>query len=198
MFPDWIEWVFLGLSPFLALSAALGIFNAVRRSQIRNRMRGEDHRHNMAYQSWCEWGKAQGGIKPVGTLCLSAYQDPYFALEHEVSLFEPLMPHPHFDQDSEPHFDTPCGMFVGEGWSVLDCFDGVRFVAKGSVRVMARALVFDGVLGEVRIPLDEIHTVVAACSSLLVGAASSDRPFLFGGVNGQKLRDIISFLLEAA
>ena len=193
-----IEWVLLALSPFLAFGVAYMLYNSYCDSNRREKRLQTDQRLNADYLTWREWVKARGGIQPV--FCSRAFNkdEVCYAYEREAFSYAPLMPHM-LDRASEeeaPIFDTACGASVGEGWSILDCFEGVNFVGKGFLFVTDRNLYLKG-SGAVKIPLGELQVVAASCSNFLVETKSMDRPLIFTEVNGQMLRDIIYMLLEA-
>ena len=192
-----LEWILFALSPVLAFGVAYVLYNAYCGSSGRERRHRADRRLNADYQMWREWIKARGGIQPV--FCSRAFNkdEVCYAYEREAFSYEPLMPHM-LDKTSvedAPVFDTACGAPVGEGWSILDCFEGVNFVGKGFLFVTDRNLYLKG-SREIKIPLGELQVVATSCSNFLVETKSMDRPLIFTEVNGQMLRDTVYMLLE--
>ena len=192
-----LEWILLLLSPFLAIASACMLYNAYCASKRREKRVVTDCRLNTDYFTWREWIKARGGIQPV--FCSRAFEEGEvcFACEQEAFSYEPVMPHA-LDREEgadEPVFDTACGVPVGEGWSILDCFEGVNFIDKGFLFVTNRNLYLKG-LREIKIPLGDLQAVATSCSGFLVESRTMDRPVIFTHVNGQILRDTVYMLLE--
>lgn len=192
-----VEWVPLAVVPFLAIGAAYVLYNAFFVSRKGNQQQDMDHTHNKAYQTWREWIRARGSIQPAFSSRTFDKGETCFAYEREVFSYEPLVPHGHVESDA-PIFDTECGALVGEGWSILDCFEHVRFVCKGALFVTNKNLYLRETGGELKIPLSDVRMVATACSSFLIKAKSMERPLILTGVNGQVLRDIIYMLLGTA
>lgn len=192
-----LEWILLVLSPFLAIVAAWMLYNAYRTSNGREDQLVKDHRLNADYLTWREWIRARGGIQPV--FCSRVFEagEVCFACEQEACSYEPLMPHVlgREAMGNAPVFDTPCGVPVGEGWSILDCFEGVNFIGRGFLFVTNRNLYLKG-LREIKIPLGNLQVVATSCSNFLVKTKTMDRPVIFTRVNGQMLRDTVYMLLE--
>ena len=191
------EWVFLAMALLTVLGFLFwssNLVSVVRKTEMRCEV---DHRLNTAYQAWRERVSASGGVRPVPCPRAFDWGETCFAHESVAFLYEPMQPHGS-DKPERPIFDTACGESVAEGWSILDCFEGTRFVGRGSLFVTNRNLYFRDAVRDIRISLDDVRMVATACSSFLVETASSDRPLIFTGVNGQKLRDTICMLLEAA
>ena len=192
-----LEWILLLSSPFLAIATACMLYNAYCASNRRERRWATDHHLNTDYFTWREWIKACGGIQPV--LCSRVFEEGEvcFACEREAFSYEPSMPHVlgREEMADAPVFDTACGVPVGEGWSILDCFEGVNFIGKGFLFVTNRNLYLKG-LREIKIPLGDLQVVATSCSNFLVEAKTMDRPVIFTRVNGQKLRDTVYMLLE--
>ena len=192
-----LEWILLVLSPFLAIATACMLYNAYCASNRREKRWATDHRLNTDYFTWREWIKARGGIQPVFSSRVFEAGEVCFACEQEAFAYEPLRPHALGREEIEnaPVFDTARGVPVGEGWSILDCFEGVNFIGKGFLFVTNRNLYLKG-LKELKIPLDDLQVVATSCSNFLVEAKTMDRPVIFTRVNGQKLRDTVYMLLE--
>ena len=192
-----LEWILLVLSPFFAIATACMLYNAYCASKRREKQWATDHHLNTDYFTWREWIRARGGIQPV--FCSRAFEEGEvcFACEQEAFSYEPSVPHVlgREEMADAPVFDTACGVPVGEGWSILDCFEGVNFIGKGFLFVTNRNLYLKG-LKEIKIPLGDLQVVATSCSNFLVEAKTMDRPVIFTRVNGQKLRDTVYMLLE--
>ena len=192
-----LEWILLVSSPFLAIATACMLYNAYCASNRREKRLLTDHRLNADYFTWREWIRARGGIQPVFCSRVLEEGEVCFACEREAFAYEPLMPHVLSEEEmaDAPVFDTACGVPVGEGWSILDCFEGINFIGKGFLFVTNRNLYLKG-LKEIKIPLDDLQVVATSCSNFLVETKTMDRPVIFTRVNGQKLRDTVYMLLE--
>ena len=192
-----LEWILLVLSPFLAIATACMLYNAYCASNRREKRWVTDHRLNTDYFTWREWIKARGGIQPVFCSRVCEEGEVCFACEQEAFAYEPLRPHMLGREEIEnvPVFDTACGVPVGEGWSILDCFEGVNFIGKGFLFVTNRNLYLKG-LKEIKIPLGDLQVVATSCSNFLVETKTMDRPVIFTRVNGQMLRDTVHMLME--
>ena len=195
MKPHTIFALICGLAPLMALIVSKLLFDAYCRSKQRRQVVTRDEGYNEAYERWRRRLKAVGGVEPVDCPLPLAVGEVCYAHTAPVALYVPATPHGH-RMPRETMFDLACGVNVGLGWSITDCFDGVRFLGRGGLSVTNRYLYFTSAGKDQTIPLGDIHTGAAACSGLLVGAAEMDRPLLFSGVNGQRFRDTIHMLLE--
>ena len=192
-----IEWILLAVSPFLAVGFACMMYNAIFARRAGELLQEMDQRMDSAYRTWREWTKARGGVQPAfSSTAFEKTGETCFAYEREAVSYEPVRPHTSVATDGLV-FDTPCGMSVSGGWSILDCFDGVQLVGRGALFVTDQNLYLRGTGTEIKIPLKDVWMVATACSSFLIEARSMDRPLIFTGVNGQKLRDTIHMLMEA-
>lgn len=192
-----LEWAVLVVSPFMAIGVACMLYNVCCAADVREGRQWGDHRLNAAYLTWREWIRARGGLQPV--YCSRALEEGEVCFAHESEAFSyvPFMPHvSHVHAEMEaPVFDTSFGVSVGEGWSILDCFEGVRFVDRGALLVTNRHVYLRGAR-EIKIPLGDLRVVATSCSNFLIEAKEMDRPLIFTRVNGQMLRDTIYMLLE--
>ena len=191
---EFAESALLALVVLLILGFLFWLSNlvfVVRKSEMRCEV---DHRLNTAYQTWRERISSNGEVSPVS--CPQEFDEgeTCFAYEYLAFLYEPLKPHGS-DKPEMPVFDSACGEPVDEGWSILDCFEGVNFIGKGFLFVTNRNLYLKG-LREIKIPLGDLQVVATSCSNFLVEAKTMDRPVIFTRVNGQKLRDTVYMLLE--
>ena len=193
---SWLGWVLIAVSPFAAVKLAMMAFDLWTRSVQHEKERLEDESRETEYGNWYEGVLARGGIRPVfcplplsdGELC--------YSFDNAVSLYLPSDPHEHHGDGVM--FDTEPGQPVGGGWSILDCFHRVRFAGRGRLCVTDKCISFGDFGRRQEISLDDVHTVAASRSCLLIGTEEMDRPLLFQNVNGQRLRDVIHFVLEGA
>ena len=192
---EWLEWGGLVLSPFLALMAAMGLYNVISSSRRREQLFERDKRFISEYRTWRERVRADCGINKIICPMKLAEDEQCYAYDVSASLYLPSAPHGQWND--EILFDTECGTEIGPGWTIMDCFDSVRFMGNGSLCITDRNIYFSGAVMHKTISLDEVSTVATACSGILIGSRTMDRPMLFSCVNGARLRDTIHILLEA-
>jgi len=189
-----VEWILLGVAPIFAIFTAKWAYNALAISRRKELREKREEGHDADFRVWWETVKT-GGLKEV--FCPMAIEEDEICYEYvyRASLYEPVQPS--LPEWAEDHcvFDVPCGTPIGRHWSILDGFEAVRFVGRGSLCVTDRRLYFKGLGTDLKIDLDDLHTVAASCSGLLIGAEELDRPLLFDAVNGQKIRDILHLLI---
>ena len=188
-----LEWTLLVLSPVMAVVAIAVVLGILRSSQKKAQSVVKDKRFTRAYYAWRD-RILRTGLQPVACPMPLTAGERCFSFSSSIELYEPTEPHAHCS--SEALFDMEIGAGVGSDWSILDCFDNVRFCGKGDLCISDRCLYFTG-SRKLNIPFPSMHTVAASCSGLMIGARGMDRPLLFMDVNGQVLRDMIHMLMEA-
>ena len=191
---DWIVWIMVPALPVAAALTAMMVFNSMLSSRRREEQRQTDENRESEYSFWCEGVRAHGGIQPVFCPVTLEEGERCFSFDCSVALYLPSEPHEHHGE--EVIFDTEPGQPVGGGWSILDCFHQVRRVGCGQLCVTNRCISFGSCGSQQKIMLEDVHTVAASRSCLLVGSDQMDRPMLFQDVNGQRLRDVIHYVLE--
>ena len=191
---DGLEWLLALAIPIAAALTAMWVFNALMISRRRDELRQIDENRESEYSFWCEGVRAHGGIQPVFCPVTLEEGERCFSFDCSVALYLPSEPHEHHGE--EVIFDTEPGQPVGGGWSILDCFHQVRRVGCGQLCVTNRCISFGSCGSQQKIMLEDVHTVAASRSCLLVGSDQMDRPMLFQDVNGQRLRDVIHYVLE--
>ena len=192
---DWhlAQWALVAIAPIVAVQLAMSVFRTWSISRRREQVQKKDEGREAEYFSWLEAVRARGGMQPVycpipldaGELC--------YSFDNAVALYVPTDPHEHHGEGVL--FDTQPGQPVGGGWSIMDCFNRVRFAGRGRLCVTDRSIAFCNFGSRQEIQLEDVHTVAASCSCLLVGSEQMDRPLLFQNVNGQRLRDVIHFVI---
>jgi len=175
----------------LACKAFYGMF-----ARVQDPGFGPDQMYDSAYGNWRRRVmSANGRLESVFAPFPLLAGERCFACGIAVALYLPSCP------TASGHegilFDTACGVSVGRGWSIVECFPSVRFQGRGTLCVTNRNVWFDMAGGRQVIPLDDIHTVAASCSGLLIGAQAFDRPLVFQGINGQQFRDTLHILMGA-
>ena len=190
----WLELLLLCTLPPIAIWSAISIFKSAILSRNRKMEARADRWHNDEYNAWCKVIRAQGRLNPVSCPMTLEPGERCFSYDSSVALYVPFEPHEHHGE--EVVFDTPFGQPIGGDWSILDCFDSVQFIGRGRLCITDRNISFGDCLQMQAVSLNDVHTVAASSSCLLIGAVRMDRPMLFNGVNGQRLRDIIHLLLK--
>jgi len=180
----------LWIAPIVAIFTAKAMYNAIATSRRKELRENRDEGHDADFHVWWETVKAAGLKSVFCPMAISEGENCYY-YAYRALLYEPWQPSlPQWSVD-RCIFDVPCGTPIGRHWSVLDSFESLRFVGKGSLCVTDKYLYFRGLGSDLQISIEELHTVAASCSALLIGALALDRPLLFDAINGQKVRDIL-------
>ncbi|MBO7722034.1 MAG: hypothetical protein J6T01_06480 [Kiritimatiellae bacterium] len=189
-----IEWLMFGCAPIMAIFVAMMVYNAIRSSRRKEQLLERDMRFGNEYRTWRENVKNDGGINH--TFCPMSLEggERCFAFEDAVAFYEPASTGILYRRDLGA--ETECGADVEPGWSVTDCFDEVRFIGNGRLLVSDRRVCFSGTGLRRAIPLEDVRSVAAACSGVILETRSKDRPMLFNGINGQRVRDTILILMR--
>jgi len=197
---EYVQWGLLFLAPFLAVFTAKGVYNAVSLSRQKERRHEQDLCHDLEYLHW--WGavEAHRGIHSV--FCPFPIEDDEtcYMFSSQVPVYFPDSPGDGPDSaedgDEGTSFDVELGISVAPDWSVMDWFPSVGFKGLGTLCVTNRRVYLQGAGFDLRIDLADIHTVSAACSSVLIGCRDHAAPLILGSVNGQVIRDVLHLLVE--
>ena len=189
----WAQWALVALAPIVAFRLAMAVFRSWSISSRREQVQKKDEGRETEYLSWREAVRAHGGMQPVFCPIPLEAGEQCYSFDNAVALYVPTDPHEHHGDGVL--FDTLPGQPVGGGWSIMDCFYRVQFAGRGRLCVTDRSISFCNIGSRQEIQLEDVHTVAASCSCLLVGSEQMDRPLLFQNVNGQRLRDVIHFVI---
>ena len=190
----WLEWTLLVTVPVFAVMTAMYVYRTLLLSRQRELAIRDDESRENEYANWCESVRAHGGLQPVVCPVRLNEGERCYSFDNSVALYVPADPHEHHGEGVL--FDTKPGQPVGGGWSIMDCFYRVQFVGRGRLCVTDRSISFCDFGKRQEIQIEDVHTVAASRSCLLVGAEPMDRPLLFQNVNGQRLRDVIHTMLK--
>jgi len=187
----------LGLSPILALYTARGLYNAVCISKRKEQLSARDNWHDEEYRTWRERLKICGGLESVFCPLPIGVGETCYAYFYEVSPYAAVGSFMNLMEEDVPFFDTERGVPIARGWSVLDHCATTEYLGKAGMCVTDRHLYVKGISADLRIPLEDVRVVMAACSSILIGIQAFDRFLLIDAVNGQKIRDVLHVLMDA-
>ena len=191
---SWLEWTLLAVAPIAAGWLAMTVYRTWYLSDRREKAKKDDEGREFEYGTWRETVLAHGGPQPVYCPVPLEIGEQCYSFDNSVSLYMPSDPHEHHGEGVL--FDTEPGQPVGGGWSIMDCFHQVQFAGRGRLCVTDRCISFGDLGSRREIQFDDVHTVAASRSCLLIGTEQMDRPLLFQNVNGQRLRDVIHYLME--
>jgi len=186
------ELCLLGLSPLLAIGAAMVLYNIYVASRRKELLLEQDKSYEREYLLWWESVKGHHGLVPVFCPVKTLTKEKCYLFIHHASLYEAYEP------QMPKGFDVACGVTVDRRWSVMDQVGAVAFLGHCRICVMASRIYVKSGLVEINIPLEEITSVVASCSALMIDSESLDQPLIFRNINGQQLRDTIHVLVNEA
>ena len=190
----WLQWGLVAAAVIVAIFSAMEIYRSWYKSYWREQAQKGEEGRDTEYFAWREAVKAHGGYQPVFCPMHLDEGERCYSFDHAVSMYLPSEPHEHTSEGVL--FDTEPGQPVGGGWSIMDSFDDVQFVGRGRLCVTDRCISFGDLNSRQEIQIDDVRIVAASRSCLLVGTEQMDRPMLFTNVNGQRLRDVIHYVIN--
>ena len=190
-----MEVLLIAAAPVLAMFASFALFNAICRMRNeehvmrRSRSAGmaRDQMYNDEYCQWLQQVDEAGGLIPIDSPVAVDRGERCYAFNKFVSLYESSSPERRV---------VDSGAFSAMGTTIMDGYNHVRLLDRGSLCITDRRIRFDGMRAGMVIPLGDVSSVEAETSGLMVESRSTDGVMLFNGVNGRQLRDTINMLME--
>ena len=190
-----MEVLLIAFAPILAVFAGYSIFNAIcrmrREEQLVERTRvyggSRERMFDDEYNMWLQMIDEAGELVPMACPIQIEADEQCFAFSHFVTMYESRSPRRRSD------------LRVGAdsvGTTIMDDFDHVRLLDRGSLCVTDRQVVFHGAKADISVPLEDVSAVDAESAGLMLESRRKDGVLLFNGVCGRLFRDTINMLLE--
>ena len=188
--------LFVGI-PVISVLCGWAMYNMYTGSRYRQHLCDRDQMFDEQYRRWLESMRSRRELPRACSPAWLEKGESCYSFDAMASLHEP-------EADGRPraymppHPDAADEFQMGESEFTPDSYGALHFLGNGRLYVTDRRVEFNGVGVRRVIGLEDILSVSASYSSVFIDSAAADRPMLFGGVNGQRIRDIIQLLMERA